>query len=86
MLLYYLIEYYSILYNSSEKMEGTLLPSIQEMYSFTKKNHDMTVARNYEETTKRVPNKQIPTKRQHYLDDCIRYSCSPGPASNDKCR
>ena len=67
-------------------MEGTILPSIQEMYSFTKKNQDFTVVRNYEETTKRGPGKQVPTKRKHYLDDCIRYSCSPGPASNYQCK
>jgi hypothetical protein len=51
------------------------------MYSSTRENRDFNVIRKYEDLTKTQFAKKAITKKGHYLDDEIKYSCSPGPAS-----
>ena len=66
---------------SRSQMEEQNLPSIQDMYSCTRQNHDYNVIRAYEGRHKHFGINTKPTKKDHYLDRVIRLDCSPGPAS-----
>ncbi len=62
-------------------MEEQMLPSIGDMYSCTRENHDYNAIRVYEGAHKNFAMNSKPTKKDHYLDRVIRLDCSPGPAS-----
>jgi len=67
---------------SSKYMEGSELPPISDVYEWTRQNRDTNVIRKYEGGHKSFAQAQKPTKKDTYLDQSIRYACSPGPASN----
>jgi hypothetical protein len=58
------------------------LPPIKEMYNCERDGHDYNVIKKYHATAKISDAKKAITKKGHYLDDSIRMSTSPGPASN----
>ena len=59
------------------------LPNINQMYHYLKNNKDyVNPIRRYEGTSRDKIKKPGHSKRTHYLDECIKLSCSPGPASN----
>lgn len=64
-------------------MENSL-PPILEMYNSTRENRDFNVIRKHEEFSKPAVSKKSITKKGHYLDDSVKESCSPGPASKLK--
>lgn len=51
------------------------------MYSSLQEQRDYDVIRKYQTTRVDNPTKKSPTKKGSYLDDAIRMSSSPGPAS-----
>ncbi len=62
-------------------MEEVVLPNIKDMYQFTKNNKDyINVVRCYQDSS-RDKLKKASSKRTNYLDECIKMSYSPGPAS-----
>lgn len=61
-------------------MENSL-PPIKEMYNSTRSNRDYSVVRVYQSLSQTQQLKKAITKKGHYLDDSVRTSCSPGPAS-----
>jgi hypothetical protein len=64
-------------------MEENALPNIKQMYHFIKNNKDYVYTlRRYEGTSRDKIKKPGHSKRTNYLDECIKLSCSPGPASN----
>ena len=59
-----------------------MLPPIKEMYNSTRENRDFYVIRKYQDMAQSPSTKKSPTKKGHYLDDQVKASCSPGPASS----
>jgi hypothetical protein len=57
------------------------LPPIKEMYNCERNGHDYSVNKKYHASSKLAETKRSITKKGHYLDDSIRMSTSPGPAS-----
>lgn len=59
------------------------LPPIQEIYNFIQHNKDYSnPLKKYHAADKSTqPHKQAPTKKGHYLEDAVKMSTSPGPAS-----
>ena len=51
------------------------------MYASLQEQKDYDVIRKYQTTRIDNPTKKSPTKKGSYLDDAIKMSSSPGPAS-----
>lgn len=58
------------------------LPSIRDMYNWTRENHDYNVIKHHEGLRKNFAVNSKPTRKDHYLDQEIKLNSSPGPASN----
>ncbi len=62
---------------------STLAFNLDDMYSSIRENRDFGVIKKYESGRVASSTKVSPTKKGSYLDDEIRMSCSPGPASTN---